>query len=233
VLRAQGVTTPGGLAGQEDFQALMAEKPAGTGYMEYVDLKAVLSLLYDTGVPLLQTVAKPNVLEDVPFPIDWALLPPASRVVPHFRSMASYMTWNEDGLVLDVRAPVPVLPIAIMAGAVGYLAMGGYADMPDEEWVMEVPMPVPGDEAEMDAQLAAIQGEMLVDAVSFYRLENGRLPASLRDVVDAGLMGELPEDPWGGAYRLRSVGDRAFVVESAGPDRAFDTADDVVRRSDR
>ncbi len=39
-------------------------------------------------------------------------------------------------------------------------------------------------------------------------------------------MGSVPEDPWGGAYRLRTTGD-TVVVESAGPDKSFGTDDDV------
>ncbi len=111
ILRVQGITTQPGLATQEDFQSLMAVKPADAAIVEYVDLKALLSLLYDTGVPLLQTIVKPNVLKDVPFAIDWALLPPASRVVPHFRSMAEFVTWNEDGLVVSIQGPMPFLPL--------------------------------------------------------------------------------------------------------------------------
>lgn len=233
ILRVQGITTQPGLATQEDFQALMAVKPADAAIVEYVDLKALLSLLYDTGVPLLQTIVKPNVLKDVPFEIDWALLPPASRVVPHFRSMAEFVTWNEDGLVVSIQGPMPFLPLyASLSMALPFMMFArASSEMPGEVIFEPVPgmggdLPQPSIENEMDLELAMIQAEMLHEAVVFFTSEKDRAPTSLQELVDEGLMGSVPEDPWGGAYRLRTTGD-TVVVESAGPDKSFGTDDDV------
>lgn len=232
ILRNQGQTSTPGLASKEDFQALMALRPADAGGMEYLNLKAGLGLLYDTLVPLIQTVAKPNVMEDLPVPIDWALLPPGSRVAKHFRSMATFVTWNEDGLVVRMQGPIPLVPIILVAVGVGSAVFLRSTAMQTLEVRVDPgsghPMPDSGDlEDEMDLELAKIQAEMLVEAVEFFRVEKGRLPGSLDDLVKDGLMGSVPEDPWGGSYRLR--GDAAgYAVESAGPDRKYGTPDDVL-----
>ena len=228
VLRSQGQASTPGLASKEDFQSLMALRPDDAGYMEYLNLKAGLGLLYDTLVPLLQTAAKPNVMKDMPLPIDWALLPPASRVTKHFRSLASFVTWNEDGLVISMQSPVPLLPVVfVAAGAAAFLGVSRTSMMSE---VRMVPggMDQGGDiEAEMDLELAKIQAEMLVEAVEFHRLAKGQIPDSLDELVKEGLMGSVPQDPWGGSYRLRAEAG-SFVVESAGPDRRYGTPDDVL-----
>ena len=230
VLRSQGLASTPGLASKEDFQSLMALKPGTAGYMEYLNLKAGLGLLYDTLVPLLQTAAKPNVMEDLPVPMDWAQLPPASRIKQHFRSLASFITWNEDGLEISMQGPIPLIPVVFTTAAVSALMFTGMRTEMS-------PMPMPGGaigigpgagdvEAEMDLELAKIQAEMLIEAVEFYRVEKGELPGTLDVLVKEGLMGAVPEDPWGGSYRLRNENGRYFV-ESAGPDRQYATADDV------
>ena len=168
-------------------------------------------------------------MKDVPLPIDWALLPPASRITKHFRSLASFVTWNEDGLVISMQGPIPLLPIVfVAAGAATFLSVrGGSAMMNEVRVVPGGPMAESDDlEAEMDLELAKIQAEMLVEAVEFHRVEKGELPASLDALVKEGLMGSVPEDPWGGSYRLRAEA-AGFVVESAGPDRQYGTPDDV------
>jgi len=227
ILRAQGVTTTPGLASKEDFQALMALKPADAGGMEYLNLKAGLGLVYDTLVPLIQTVAKPNVLKDLPLPLDWAQLPPASRVSKHFRSMASFVTWNQDGLVISMQGPIPLLPALAAAIGVG-AAMWTRSASVHMDRALRVAEAVPTEDidSEMDLELAKIQAEMLVEAVEFFRVERGSLPGSLDVLVKEGLMGTIPEDPWGGTYRMRKTGS-GFVVESAGPDRQYGTSDDV------
>lgn len=226
ILRAQGVTGTPGLATKEDFQSLMALKPVHAGAMAYVDLKGLLSVLYDTGVPLLQTIAKPNVLGDFPLPLDWALLPPASRVVPHLRSLAKYVTWNKDGIEVSVQGPVPMMvAVAGVAAMTGLFVSGSMhtAVRPGPAWVdEEVDI-----DAEMDRELAEIQAEMLVDRIEFCRAQKDRLAQNLSELIDLGFLNVIPKDPWGGAFRLRIVGDGEFVVESAGPDRRYGTPDDV------
>jgi hypothetical protein len=239
VIRAAAPGRVPGLAAKEDFRTLWEQKPADAGDMAYVDLKSLLSLLYDTGVPLLQTIAKKNVMEEVPLALDWALLPPSSRVVAHFRSMAAYSTWNRDGIAVSLQAPMPMLPmVAVAVGAAAYLATsGGKAEVrfgPAVEMEPPFAVPEPGMreppkdlDAEMDRELARIQAEMLIEAADFFRLEKGRWPTSLAEVVEAGFMGAVPKDPWDGDYRLKTGEDGQTIVESAGPDQSFGTSDDV------
>jgi hypothetical protein len=228
VLRATGEVSDPGLASKEDFRRLRALMPEGAGVMEYLDLKSGMALLYDTLVPLLQTVAKPNVMQDMPLPLDWSLLPPASRVVQHFRSLGGFATWNQDGISISVQGPIPMLPIlAAAVGSAVFMSFGmatpGRMDIVVEPG--EIPMPGEDLDAEMDLELARIQAEMLLEAVEFYRNEKNALPESLEELAKAGYMGSVPKDPWGGTYQLRTKDGLAIV--SAGPDKQFDTADDV------
>ena len=73
-------------------------------------------------------------------------------------------------------------------------------------------------------------------AVVRFREDVGVYPERLDDLVAAPsgsagwkgpyLEGGLPDDPWGTAYRYGKHRDEYLIV-SAGPDRAFDTSDDV------
>jgi len=77
------------------------------------------------------------------------------------------------------------------------------------------------------------------DAVVTYKLKhNGRLPKSVRDLIDdsgdkepilKGGEGAI-QDPWGTEYKLVTKGTKYYVA-SAGPDLQFDTEDDI--RSDK
>jgi len=77
------------------------------------------------------------------------------------------------------------------------------------------------------------------DAVVTYKLKhNGKLPNSLKDLIDdsgdkepilKGGEGAI-QDPWGTEYKLEKKGARYYVV-SAGPDMQFGTEDDI--RSDK
>jgi len=127
-----------------------------------------------------------------------------------------------------MQGPIPLLPIVfVAAGAAAFLSVRTTSVMRASA-MAEPRDPTAGDdiEAEMDLELAKIQAEMLVEAVEFYRVEKGQVPASLAELVKEGLMGSVPQDPWGGSYRLRAQAG-GFVVESAGPDRQYATADDV------
>lgn len=77
------------------------------------------------------------------------------------------------------------------------------------------------------------------DAVVTYKLKhNGRLPNTIRDLIDdsgdkepilKGGEGAI-QDPWGTEYKLEKKGTKYYVV-SAGPDTQFGTEDDI--RSDK
>jgi hypothetical protein len=241
VLRQESGAAEGGLAAQEDFRTLLAQKPAGAGAMAYLDLQAGMSLLYDTAVPLLQTVAKPNVIK---VPVDWALLPAARTIRPYLRSLAEFVTADENGIVLSYHAPVPMMPMVAVAMAAGFLGvrkathMRGSAralrEMPGIRGQPSKPGgPMGGLKQQMDVQLARVQASMLVEEVEFFRAEHNRLPETLDELVSSGVVDSIPNDPWGGKYRLRAGDDEGTsVVESAGPDRVFGTDDDVVGKKE-
>ncbi len=232
-----------GIEAEEDFRALASLRPPQAGALEYVDLQAVLSLLYDTAVPLLQTVAKPNVLREVSevLPVDWAELPPARLVRRWFRSLMSFTSWTADGLEVRMHAPVPVMPLALAAGAAFGLAVGGrrarsmVSVRPGMPLEMPLPMPdVPEEPAEEGSdgarqQRARADLDELMRYVRLYLLEQNALPGSLDDLVKQGFLDQLPGDPWGRPYRLvvEDATAKRFRVASDGPDGKAGTADDL------
>ncbi len=217
ILRREAGTP--GLAGEEDVKALLASAPPGHGGFLYLDTQAALSLLYDTGVPLLQAAVKPNVL-GAPIRLDWAQLPAARTVRPYLRSAALFMTSDEKGLTVSVSSPTGILaPLAIVA-AVAIPSLAARAN---------------------SARSAHAQAEMqnIQMAIHMHYLDRRKLPTSLADLTappaDGGepFLESLPKDPWGGEYRyvVTDVAKRDFELRSAGPDGVFDTEDDVVHRS--
>ncbi len=217
-----------GLASQEDFQSLMAHRPANAGSVSYLDMQAIMSLAYDTLVPLAQTAAKPNLMRGaIPFELDWAKLPPANQIRHHFRSMASFCSWERDGIEISIHAPIPmvlVMGIAIGVGAayfVSQVEMGSARAMPP--MVREVDM------GRLNRELAEIQGEELARYVRLFQLEKERLPTSLDELVKEHVLRSLPKDPWDRAYKLKvKEGEkRAFAIISAGADGQIGTPDDI------
>lgn len=227
-----------GLGAQEDFGALGALRPATAGALAYLDLQAVLTLLYDTGVPLLQTAVKPNLLGELgaTLPLDWTALPPVRAIRGHLRSLMSFTSLSRDGLELRLHGPLPLLPVMVAAGgAVGAMM----ARPPRHRDGMRMPpfeMP-PGEDDDGDLPLlqeartneARAVLDMLLRAVRLHVLEHETLPASLEELVLQGTLENLPLDPWGRPYRLVVVDGaaRAFRVASDGPDRRPGTDDDL------
>jgi general secretion pathway protein G len=226
-----------GLADQEDFKAVMSSAPAGAGTLEYFDLQSVLSLLYDTAVPLLQTAVKPNMLKDLPVRLDWTLLPPARTMRPYFRSLGAFIECDGQSLTLSVHSPIGyVLPVAVVGGAAAML------------WVRQ--MSHGGDDAPFGAAdpesaliVAELQAQALVEAVRSHQVATGRLPESLQALLQATnpesgqpYLERVGLDPWGNAYQYRvlDAGKGEFEVRSFGPDGVPQTPDDVVlpRRED-
>ncbi len=224
-----------GLKEQEDFQALWAQKPAAACSVGYLDFQALLTLLYDTGVPLLQAAVKPNVLGEMGahLPLDFAALPPVRHVRPYFRSVGMYQVFNRDGLEMHLSAPIPMLPIALVAVGVGAATMlatrrGAMESMPGIPLIMVDPEePVT---AEIATVRARVQLEELVRYVSLFVLERGELPASLEALVKAGYLEALPEDPWGRPVLLIvfDAAKRDFRLVSVGPDGEEKSPDDIL-----
>lgn len=228
---AAGGAPGGGLAAQEDVAALLRTMPAGTTHFSYLDLQSILNLLYDTAVPLLQTAVKPNVLgDDLPVPLDWALLPPARTVRQHFRSLAVFATSSRDGLSLSIQAPLPMGGLFVLAVAAAVpaflMARGG------PEFVEVRPVPF-GPRMEGDdpaVELARVQAQDIARYVRAFLINNKRLPEDLQEVVDSGLARRIASDPWGTPFMLvpEEDGGNGFMILSAGPDQEFGTEDDVL-----
>ena len=83
---------------------------------------------------------------------------------------------------------------------------------------------------------AAMQARNFSFALDLFRRRTGALPARLDELVAEDphskepYLDRVPNDPWGTPYRyvVRDARRGRFEVRSAGPDRAFDTDDDVV-----
>jgi len=78
----------------------------------------------------------------------------------------------------------------------------------------------------------------LHQALELYRFDTGRYPTEEEGLAVLlkpdrsgrnGYMADLPLDPWGKAYRYRLI-DGKPVIDSAGADGIFDTADNVTTR---
>ena len=74
------------------------------------------------------------------------------------------------------------------------------------------------------AKLAVVRADLNQIALSIerYYLSKGELPSDLKEVL-----GYVPSDPWGRKIRYRIVSESSFELRSAGPDRQFDTEDDI------
>lgn len=222
-----------GLAGEADVAALLKHTPSDATSFGYVDLQALLTLLYDTAAPLLQTMAKPNVVP-MPVRLDFGMLPPTRAVRPHLQSLATHTQVVGDAFVMRVDSPIGyLLPIMVGAGAgAAYFAARQHSMM--ETDVVFPDEPMGGD---FRHRIAEMQAETLADAVGSHYLALGRLPKSLSELTtlhapgaDEPFLAFLPGDPWGGDYAFRVLDEKTgrFEVRSPGPDRELDTDDDVV-----
>ena len=219
-----------GLADQEDVVSILRSAPEKATSLGYVDLQALLTLLYDTAVPLLQTAAKPNLLH-APVRLDWSMLPPTRAVRPYFRSMGTHTHVEGDAFVAQMDSPMGyMLPIAMAAG-VGMVAMKARSRAFEEVTAM------PEVTSESRAPVADLQVQSLADPVRGYVAAHGKLPGSLEQLTqetDPGTgrpwLDRIRRDPWGGEYAF-TVLDAAkgtFEVRSVGADGTPNTLDDVV-----
>jgi hypothetical protein len=231
LLRQESGTANAGLGGQEDVQALIAAGPKGHASFAYLDLQAILNLAYDTAVPALQTVAKPNVLGNLPVRLDWAQLPATRSMRPYFRSLGAFCVSDGKSLRISIHSPIGIVgPIAAMAAA--YAVMGGRRSaMP-----IDVPDKMANDAASEASIRALADAEALRDAVlAFYQAKN-KLPEGLADLTvnnpktGSPYLGKVPLDPWGFGfvYTVTDAATATFEVRAWGADGLPRTDDDVV-----
>lgn len=69
----------------------------------------------------------------------------------------------------------------------------------------------------------------LVSNVEMYKIKKrGKCPKSVEALKTAGVIRKANKDPWGTEYKIACPGEHAAVdISSAGPDKAFDTEDDI------
>lgn len=86
------------------------------------------------------------------------------------------------------------------------------------------------DQARISAAKQSISA--IESAIDLYEMDNGRFPDSLQNLVDESKgqaylkKAEQLNDPWGTQFQYtKSVS--SYSIVSAGPDKAFGTADDV------
>lgn len=232
ILRAEaGGPAHGGLAAQEDFQEILGARPRDAGSLGYLDLQGILTLLYDTGAPLLQMLVKPNMLPpDMP-PMDFAQLPATRTMRPYLRSLGIYTTWNKDGISIAVQGPIPMAAVIVTAAAVAGFATAR-APMRFEDVESTRVMRPTGEASSLERvqrDMAEIQARDLARSVRLFVLKNDRIPDTLEELVSSDVVKVLPEDPWGNPFRFVpvDVDAKRFQLVSAGPDGDLGTEDDI------
>ena len=118
------------------------------------------------------------------------------------------------------RGPRFAATLGTILGGVGtaFLALWGWAAVAAMNAV----------EYEDQAQRTALVLQEGADAVEDFRVDNKYLP----DGIDGNklLIAKDLQDAWGTSIRYDALDDHNYLIRSAGPDKEFDTADDLTRR---
>jgi hypothetical protein len=77
--------------------------------------------------------------------------------------------------------------------------------------------------------LTRVNLEALSREVLTYSADGGGLPETLDALRRFNPMAGTLPDGWGTRIRYQRLSDSSFRLSSAGPDRAFDTSDDIVK----
>ncbi len=78
-----------------------------------------------------------------------------------------------------------------------------------------------------NAGLAETQLKQLKDSCNMYRIQNKKFPEKLDDLVDKGVIEEVPMDPWDNEYVFEKTGNK-IKMYSNGADGLPNTEDDIV-----
>ena len=216
------------LSASVEFQRLVKHKPGHASFVTYYDTAAIMGLLYDTAVPVLQTALKPNMLPREMPPLDFSKLPAARTMKPYMHSMAAFTTMDDEGLAVSVQGPFPMIfgQIALMAGM--WTATMGLqrSSMRSRPMVPRI-----DEDTQNRRNVLLLHSRTLNRAIKAFTKTHGRLPKNLAELTStAGGMTPalryVPKDAWNRnyVYRLESSGYRIF---STGPDGIADTGDDV------
>ena len=83
--------------------------------------------------------------------------------------------------------------------------------------------------AETKVNLTGTDLESLAKVILSYAAEGEGLPGSLDALKRYNPVASTRTDTWGRRIRYEKLSEDSFRLTSAGPDRTFDTADDIVR----
>lgn len=67
------------------------------------------------------------------------------------------------------------------------------------------------------------------NALTLFSASEGRLPQNLKELFAARLFSGDPSDGWGTLLKYERLSEENYRLISAGPDRTFDTDDDIIR----
>jgi len=65
-------------------------------------------------------------------------------------------------------------------------------------------------------------------AITLFTATQGQLPQDLKELFAARLFSGDPSDGWGTLLKYERLSDEDYRLISAGPDRTFDTDDDII-----
>ncbi|MFZ2055683.1 MAG: hypothetical protein WAU81_15950 [Candidatus Aminicenantales bacterium] len=65
-------------------------------------------------------------------------------------------------------------------------------------------------------------------ALAFFTATQGQVPENLKELFAARLFSGDPSDGWGTLLKYERLSDENYRLISAGPDRRFDTDDDII-----
>jgi general secretion pathway protein G len=68
--------------------------------------------------------------------------------------------------------------------------------------------------------IAIAQMANLEKTIDIYRLQKGKLPDTLEDLVSVELMTAVPKDPWGGDYQYSRTDKKRYELKCLGEDGA-------------
>jgi hypothetical protein len=218
----------------EDFSKAWARLPADrvpTG-VGYTNVKASFESGYNGLVGLTMIPQVSQILQQLP--IDLALLPTADSVSKHLFGAVSASYRDGEGELSLAFSPVGAEAFVLVGAAAVFAGMSGYKIQKAGEAATQEPTPKvdPAEKVEVDVSL-------LRAAITVYRLDKEKLPATLEDLLQpsenfpTGYLGgakALPKDPWEHPYVYVLSGPKGYQIRSMGPNGKDDQGegDDIV-----
>ncbi len=218
--RFSGSTTS--ILDRPDFKRALANRPIPENAIavQYTDTAVAL----ESGHQLIaQVLTMPGVADELPLPLDLALLPTSDAFTKHLFGSLSFSVVEGDWVYSYAYSPL---------GPEVYGALGGLFGLGSLLWVSSAERPdaftgrsAPAPRRQGEAAKAKNDLEQLAIAITFYKIDNeGRLPSQLSDLLapsetypDGVYAGKtLPNDPWGRRYLYRRSGGD-FLLYSLGP----------------